>query len=418
MVFARSGISDPSKRSESTLAGQEKARRSLDSERRSVQYSKSNSPTNEEMKPKIVHLLEGRSAVEAEPLVQLLMRQLAHKYQFASIRIGTLSSPLEARPPSELSVQLVERRPGLDWRCSRRLAFLLQREKVDLVHAHQSAALFFGLFARLQCVQVKMLCTEHVRPHPDYPSPRRAAMNRVLLESRDRVVAASLSVRQALILNEGLLPEQVGVIYNGVPKPAYQNRADVQATRTKLGIGSNGFLILQAAPFDLWQNHSLAIQAMEQVVREIPEVRLVLVGEGPELGTIRTMVSRSNLEPYVTFLGAQPEGDSLLRAADLVLSTSIGKAVTSRLIQALAVGCPVVATRDGAVAEIVEDRVSGFLVGPGDYGALAEMIVRLGSSSALREQFGLQGRRRALRMFSEQETSDCYAKIYQAMLSR
>ncbi|WP_406695913.1 glycosyltransferase [Singulisphaera sp. Ch08] len=367
-------------------------------------------------KPKIVHLLEASSVMRAETLVNLLMRRFADKYQFTSICIGTPSAPLEEFALGGHPVYFLERKLGLDWRCSRRLACLLQRERADLVHAHQSAALFFGLFARLQYMNPAVLCTDHDRPHPDYPSPRRASINRMLLESRDRVVAASRSVRQALILNEGLLPEQVGVVYNGVANSEIQNVGDAQLIRHQLGVGADTFLILQVAPFELCQNQSLAIQAMEQAVRELPAVRLVLVGAGPELETIRTMVSRSRLEPYVTFLGARSDTSTLLRAADLVLSTSIGKADTSVLIQALAGGCPVVATREGAVAEIVEDRVCGFLVSPGDYGALAEMIVRLGSSPRLREQFALQGRMRAARMFSEQETSDCYAAIYQTML--
>lgn len=418
MEYARSGISGSSRRIGGTIPIQDKVRRRSDLERGQVHHPKVCPPMTETVKPKIVHLLDGESAERAEPLVQLLMRQLAHKYRFASIRIGLPSSKVDTGFLGGIPSPLFERRPGLDWRCSQRLAFFLQREKADLVHAHQSVALFFGLFARLQYTEARILCTEHDRPHPDCPSPRRAAMNRILLEGRDHVIAASRSVRQALILNEGLPPDQVGVIYNGVATPADRNVGDVQATRNELGVGSDGVLILQSAPFDLWQNQSLAIQAMEQVVRAIPEARLAFEGDGPELGAVRAMVARSGLEPSVIFLGPRSDAERLLQAADVVLSTSIGKAMTSRLIQALAVGCPVVATRDGAVAEIVEDRVSGFLVNPGDYGALAEMIVRLASIPELRARFGQQGRRRALALFSEQETSECYANIYQAMLGR
>src|SRR4051794_28419039 len=96
MVFAFSGISDPRKRIEWTLVGQENARwKPLVSESQTVEHAKSDSPTNEAVKPKIVHLLEGGSAVSSEPLVQLLLRQLAHKYRFASICIGISSSQPE-----------------------------------------------------------------------------------------------------------------------------------------------------------------------------------------------------------------------------------------------------------------------------------------------------------------------------------
>lgn len=383
----------------------------------SVRQSGFKAPKSRNRKPKIVHLLEGRPTAGAESLARLLVRQFADKYRFSCIYIGQPNAQLEEWRQGGLSVQRVERKPGLDWRCSRRLAALLQQEQADLVHAHRSVAFFYGLFARLHYSQPSILFTEHDRPHLDTPSPRRATINRMLLESRDQVVATSRSVRQALILYEGIPSDQVSVIYNGTAPPARQDAAAVQQIRQRLAIDSGAFLILQSAPFDLFQNHSLAIQAMEQVVRDLPTARLILVGDGPERETIQRMVTRSRLDPHVTLLGSRSDGDALLQAADLVLSTSIGEVDSSVLIQALNVGCPIVATRVGAVSEIVEDRVCGYLVNPGDYGALAELMGRLGSNPALREQFGRQGQRRAQSFFTEEETSNCYSNIYQAMLS-
>lgn len=369
--------------------------------------------------PKIVQLVDGRVNADAGALAKLLVRRFADQYQFSSICIGRLDDApaLDDWRSLGLSVQVVERKPGLDWRCSRRLAALLQRERADLVHAHGSTAFVYSLLARLHYRQPSILFTAHDRPHPDAPSPRRAAIHRMLVEGRDRVVAVNRSIRQSLLLNEGMHSDQVEVVYNGVAPPARPHPDQVHSIRRSLGIAGTDLVILQAAPFNLFQNQSLAVQALEQVVRELPDARLLFVGDGPEREPIQRLVTRSRLDGSVTFLESGYEDEALVHAADLVLSTSLGEPHSEPLFRALAAGRPVVATRVGGVSEIVEDRVCGLLVGSGDYGALAEMIVRLGRDSDLRERFGDHGRRRALALFSEQETSSCYASLYKTMLS-
>lgn len=92
------------------------------------------------------------------------------------------------------------------------------------------------MIARLFYRHPPVLLTEHQRRHPDASSPKRVVVNRMLLEGRDQVVAASQSVRQALILSEGLLPDQVRVIYNSiVPTPVTGAVRDGRSLRRESG---------------------------------------------------------------------------------------------------------------------------------------------------------------------------------------
>ena len=241
---------------------------------------------------------------EAGTLPTLLACQFRADYHFLFVCLGDPGFPRAAMHPEELPIHVIGRRPGLDWNCSRRLERMLQREKIDLIHAHQSDAFLHGLIARLCYRNPPILLTMHERGPRDNFSPKRVVVNRMFLESRDRIVAASHAVRQALIMNEGLPPEQVDVIYNGmVPPPVTDTVRDGHSVRQEIGVEADALLILQLRRFDPWQNHTLALSTMEQVVPSFPHARLVMVGEGPEQRLIRELVRQRGLGAHVLLPG-------------------------------------------------------------------------------------------------------------------
>ena len=231
-------------------------------------------------------------------------------------------------------------------------------------------------------------------------------------------MAASQAVRQSLIQFDGLPPERVGVIYSGIVPPSISCAAsDVQSVRQEIGVDDKALMILQPASFDPRQNHMLSIRTLEHVVRNVPEARLVLVGQGPDREMIQEQARQRGLGSHVVFLELRDDLTRLLMAADVILLTGLCEGVPSVLIQALAAGRPVVAMRVGGVSEIVEDRLCGLLACPGDYGGLADRILKLGASPELREQFGLQGRKRLESLSAEASTPHLYSSLYTSMLS-
>lgn len=368
-------------------------------------------------KPTICHLLDRSDVSEAEALAVQITRQLGSRYKFMFVTLGDPGPLVKGLGLEETSVHTVARRQGLDWKCTQRLGRLLQREGVDLLHAHQSGAFVHGIVARLFYQRPPVLFTAHERRSCDTPSPRRVVGNQLLLEARDRVVAASQAVRQALIQVDGLPPERVGVIYSGiVPPPASCTASDVQSVRREIGVDDNALMILQPANFEPRQNHTLSIRTLEHVVRNLPEARLVLVGRGPDREMIQELARQRGLGSHVLFLEPCDDLTRLLMAADLILLTGLCEGVPPVLIQALAAGRPVVAMRVGGVSEIVEDRLCGLLACPGDYGGLADRILRLGASPELRDQFGRQGRKRLESLSSEASTPLLYSNLYSSML--
>jgi len=313
-------------------------------------------------------------------------------------------------------VDVLGRRPGMDWNLPRRLAALWRRQRVDVVHAHQYTPFFYALLSRLCYRRPPVLFTEHGRHYPDYPRPKRMVANRLLIERRDRVVGVGQAVRRALIENEGIPPERVAVIYNGVDLPDLVAQAGERlAVRRELGLGASDLMILQVARLDYLKDHGSAVRAMAQVVQHCPRAHLVLVGEGPERASVEESVRRHGIEARVHLLGLRNDVARLLDAADVFLLSSISEGIPLTIIEAMAAGLPVVATRVGGLAEMVEDGATGLLAPAGDDKALAGAILRLAHDPRLRSEMGQRGRASRSERFSAGKMYEAYHQLYQEM---
>jgi glycosyltransferase involved in cell wall biosynthesis len=363
----------------------------------------------------VCQILHGLRVGGAEVLAARLARQLGDTYEFLFVcidELGTLGEELRAEG---VPVHVLGRRPGVDWRCSLRLAKLLRRHEVDLVHAHQYTPFFYALTARLLYRRPPVLFTEHGRHYPDFPRRKRIFLNRLLLERRDRVVGVGETVRQALIRNEGFGGPRVTVVYNGIPLSAngWYDRGEV---RQEIGIGNDDLMLLLVARLDYLKDHATAVRTLEHVVWHRRNARLVLVGEGPEMDKVRDLVRQRQLAAHVRFLGLRKDVSRLLAAADVLLLTSISEGIPLTLIEGMAAGLPVVATDVGGVGEIVEDGTTGFLAPAGDDAILADRILLLAANPALGRQMGRFGRERAEALFSEGRMHAGYRHLYEEML--
>ena len=357
----------------------------------------------------------------AEVLAARLARQLNLDYRFLFVCLDELGSLGQELRDEGFPVHVLDRRPGLDWRCAQRLAGIVRHERVDVLHAHQYTPFFYSAASRFLGSRPPVLFTEHGRTHPDYPRRKRILANRVLLRGRDRVVAVGEAVRQALIHNEGIAPGRVEVIYNGTPLEKFDlpvTACERAAIRAEIGLGPDDLVLIQVARLDSLKDHATAIRTIERVVSQCSRARLVLVGDGPEREPIESLVRQRALGEYVRFLGQRDDVPRLLAASDIVLLTSVSEGIPLTLIEAMAAGRPVVSTRVGGVAEVADDGQTGLLAPAGDDTVLAEHILRLADDPGRRDRMGRTGRRRAEDLFSERRMHGAYGQLYAEMIGR
>ncbi|HZU37761.1 MAG TPA: GT4 family glycosyltransferase PelF [Gemmataceae bacterium] len=374
-------------------------------------------PRQPQALPTVCQVLHTMVVGGAEVLAARLARQLCESYRFVFVCLDDLGKLGEELRKDGFPVHVLGRRPGLDWRCAWRLGRLLRREQVALIHAHQYTPFLYALLARIVYRRPPILFLEHGRHYPDQPRRKRRIANRLLPRRSDRIVAVGEAVRQALIDIEGFPPERVARIYNGIDLSAYEdNNLQRQQTRRDLGAESEDVLIALVARLDYLKDHATAIRTMARLAPRCPRAKLLLVGEGPQRPHIEEAIRALNVSTQVQLLGYRRDIPQVLAAADIFLLTSISEGIPLTVIEAMAAGLPVVATRVGGLAEVVEEGRSGWLVPTGDDAALAEALEKLARDPAKRAEMGKQGRTRALDLFSESRMVAEYDALYRRML--
>ena len=206
----------------------------------------------------------------------------------------------------------------------------------------------------------------------------RAARNLALRRAR-RIVIPSESLRD-LAVSWGVAADRVEVLPNAVEAPGgLESREELRRRH-----GLDGPTLVYAGRLSIQK----AVDVMLDATARVPDVDLVLAGDGPDAEALRARARDLGLDGRARFLGAQPRATvfELLRAADGVVLSSKWENFPHVLVEALAVGTPVVATATGGVTEIVRDGENGILVPPDDPDALADALRRYLADAALRER--------------------------------
>jgi len=318
----------------------------------------------------------------AERVVVSFLSRLAERG--VPVPVCTITSSPDSPLPAELDeVGVVRHELG-----ARRLADplsllrylrLLRRERIRLVHAHGQDAWILGLAGRFLS-RVPLVLTRHVLDEPA-ENWRQAIRRRcALIAARraDGIIAPSSAAAQRLAELAGLPADNIRLIPNGLDLERVEARtraARREDIRSALGFAPDQSLILFVSVLRPGKGHEVMLDALPQLRRDVPSARLVIVGSGERERELKAQARQAG--DAVVFLGTRDDVPELLAACDLVVLPSFAETHPVTLIEAAAAGKPVVATRVGGVAEIVDDGVTGILVPPGDPVALAMAAARI-----------------------------------------
>jgi glycosyltransferase involved in cell wall biosynthesis len=295
-----------------------------------------------------------------------------------------------------------------------RLVRLLERLRTRLLHLHTvgyTGGRWAVWAARLADVPM-VVCTIHSAPVA--PQPLHVRLDRAL-QSRlvDRFVAVSQMNYAALRDDLGLPADKLVVIPNAVELENFAgtDSDDRRAVRERFGIPADAPVLGALARHDDPKGLTYLIQAMPAVLARQPSARLLLVGDGPLRANLEAEARSLGVAERVHFAGYQRDVASMLGAMDLVVLPSVREGLPLSLLEAMAAGRPVVATRVGGMPEVVVDGMTGRLVPPADPAALAEAIGAILDSPRCAEQMGEAGRARA-QDFSDAAMLDRLSAVY------
>jgi glycosyltransferase involved in cell wall biosynthesis len=341
------------------------------------------------------------------------------KYTVMGLRALGRRATLVAHPEGELLRRMSEGldlvplapRNEIDLAAAWRLSRVLKRLRPDVVHAHDPHAVAMAATA---------LSIAAPRPRPPLVASRRiefriahnsfsrwkySQVDCFLAISRavaDRLVGDGIPRRRVVVVNEGVDVERI------VRMPAGNVHAALYLPTHAPVVGNVGALVEQKG-----QHH--LIEAAALVVREVPDARFVILGEGELRPALEEQIKRRHLERHVFLAGFRADVIELTKAFDVFVVSSLHEGMCTALVDAMAAGRAAVGTSVGGVPEVLADGKTGLLVPPRDHAAMARGIVTLLKDEALRSRMGAAAVERARARFTVErmvsETEAVYERL-------
>lgn len=286
----------------------------------------------------------------------------------------------------------LERRSGwrlYDWRPLYRL---LRRERFDVLHAHKFGSNVWGTLVGRSARVPVVVAHEHTWSFQG--KPLRRFLDRELIGRGSTVfVAVSEEDRRRMIEIEGVQPEKLLFIPNGI-EPRRARGSDVRA---ELGIPDDAPLIGAVGVLRPQKALDVLVRAVAPLVREQPDLRVMIVGDGPERQALSELIAAEGIGDRVLLAGFRDDIPDVLAALDVAVSSSAFEGSPLAMMEFMEAARPIVATSVGGVPDLIDDGVHGRLVGAGDVEglrtALREMLADRESARRMGER--AQERRRA-----------------------
>lgn len=303
-------------------------------------------------------------------------------------------------------------------RAGARLYGVLRRLKPGVAHFFLPEAYLIG--APMALLKQVPVCIMSRRGLNYYQSnwPGAAAIERRLHSRMTAVLANSRRVVDNLV-DEGCERGKIGLIYNGVALAGLDRPVDRAAVRRGLGVAPDAVMALVVANLIPYKGHADLLRGLALVKHQLPPgMRVVCIGrdEGAR-ASLEALSDELGLREMVSFLGVRTDVPELLGASDLSILASHEEGFSNAIIEAMAAALPMVVTDVGGNGEAVVEGVTGLVVPARDPVRLGAAVARLAGDAAMRQAFGLAGRRRVAENFTLAACVDQYEAVYEGLLA-
>jgi glycosyltransferase involved in cell wall biosynthesis len=288
------------------------------------------------------------------------------------------------------------------------------RLEADLIHTNSPKMHLVGLAAG-KLARLPVVC--HVRSCHHF-----GLLSWLMPRLADRVICISRAARDGTFRGDGRRAN-LRLIYNGRDLADFSPRAPELALKEELRLGRDELVVGLVAHLIPWKGHKLFLRAARQVADRRPDVRFLVVGGSDFCGPgyqneLTRLVEELGLEAEVIFAGARSDMPRVYSIIDLLVGASSNEPFGSVLIEAMAMGRPVVATRSGGYPEIVDPGKTGLLVPPDNASEMAKAILFLLARPSRRASFGEAGRARVQGLFSAEAHARQVEGVYDEVLAR
>jgi len=377
------------------------------------------------LKIKIIHIItrldKGGSAentlltvmgLDKERYDVLLVKGLSFESNMAEDEVRAVEKDLAEAEREGVRIitipDLVRRiHPFYDLKAFFALIKMLRHERPDIVHTHTSKAGILGRWAAFLTGIPVIIHTPHGHVFWGYSGRRKTSfyimLEKITARITDKIVALTQQEKRDHLHFCIASEDKFSVVHSGINLDRFSRMSvDSAAMKRRFGIPEGNLVVGTTSRLTHVKGHKYLIEAAGKIVDVRPDTTFVFLGDGELLDELKNMASRLGIEENVKFLGWRQDVAEVVSTFDIFVLPSLNEGMGRVLVEAMALGKPIVANDIGGIPDLVVDGENGYLVPVGDVETLAARIRRLLDDPGKREEMGNTGQRYALKYSSEE----------------
>lgn len=286
----------------------------------------------------------------------------------------------------------------------------LQKENVDLLCTHDYRSHLLG-HVTCRKSRAKHVCFVRGATKDDLKVRLYQWLDKVALRWADHVVTVSEQQRRAMIAS-GYPKARITVVHNAVSLHELSEIEPIDL-RTVFQLPPDAVVVMAAGRFSREKGQRLLVEAALRAIEQDRRLYFVLFGDGPDLGPVKRQVAGSNCPAQILLPGFDAKVISYLKSADILVNPSYSEGLPNVVLEALAVGTPVVATSVGGVPELIVNQRSGLLTAAGDTKALSDAILLFAEDLPMRKRLAENGLRVVKERFTFEQQAKKLTQVYE-----
>ena len=294
-----------------------------------------------------------------------------------------------------------------------RIAQFCRKRKFDILHLHSAHALSIGLWAKFFYNELKLIAVRRVDFHI---KKNRFSHFKYKNKYLDKIVCISNGIKKVL-LEDGITEDKLTTIHSGIDIHKFKNVKPTKDFKNKLGIPQNHILIGTVASIVGHKDYPNLLKAARIVIDKMDNVTFCAVGDGPGKNKIVQMANKLELDKRFIITGFRRDVGNFLKSYDIFVLASKMEGLGTSILDAQAVGLPVVGCNTGGIPEAVQHKQNGLLVPPRNSEELAKALIELASDENKRQKLGKTAKR-TVQEFAIEKNIEKNLQLYKKLLNQ
>ncbi len=268
---------------------------------------------------------------------------------------------------------------------------LMKKKQIHVVRTHRYRSNLYGRLAAFLAGVPVIIASVHDNYRTD-KRPMRRIMNRILSKITDKIVAVSEDVKEDIIRYDRIDPSKIEVIPNGIDVERFNPEKNTTDIRKEFSLEEDDIVIGFIGRIVPAKGLEYLLDALPYLKGEFKSIKLLIVGEGSLVEELKERAKKNNIFDNILFTGKRRDIPEILASINIFVMPSIAEGLPNALLEAMAMGKPIVTTEVGGIPEIVKNGFNGLLVPPRDTVSLSKAIKELISNDRLAAKLGQAAR--------------------------